>query len=255
MAYEVAIGWDNRIDTAMLTADTGPNQLTIARLKTSDVREVWQAHTSSPALKADFGSQITWGGTALIRSNAIPGDMVRIRLSTEDPLGTAGDAYDSGDIPAGVDPVFGVLAHFPLNATVGRYLRIDLEQAELPEAGRWFAGPVWYPSVSFAYGWRPLWRDPSRRSESLGQTIHIDRRLRPRGFGFSLRGITEAEADDQVHEINRVSGTSQDILVCRNLQASNLGKVTLWGMLEQVVSYPQPHPDFFEAEFEVWERL
>jgi hypothetical protein len=100
-----------------------------------------------------------------------------------------------------------------------------------------------------------LWRDSSRRSESLGQTIHIDRRLRQRGFGFSLRGITEAEADDQVHELNRVSGTSRDVLVCRNLQASNLGKVTLWGMLEQVVAYPQTHPDFFEAEFEIWERL
>jgi hypothetical protein len=255
MAYDIAIGYDNRIDSALVIATNETSTLQAANLKTHDVREIWRAGSGTTSLIADFGAPILWGGTALMRSNALPTDSVRVGLSTTDASGLARDAYDSGMINAGVDPAFGVLTHFPLASANGRYLRIDLVQGELPEAGRWFAGPVWFPSVAFAYGWRPLWRDSSRRTESLGQTTHIDRKFRQRGFGFTLRGITEAEADDQVHEINRVAGTSRDILVCRNLSAPNLSKSTIWGLLEQVVSYPQTHPDFFEAEFELWERL
>jgi hypothetical protein len=255
MAYEVAIGWDNRIDTAVLTATNQVSTLQVGNLRTADVREIWRASDNTVAIRADFGSPVLWGGTALVRSNAIASDTMRIGLSTNDATGLTRDAYDSGTIPSGVDPTFGMLVHFPLSPVVGRHLRIDLTQASLPEAGRWFAGPVWFPSRAFAYGWRPLWRDESRHSVSLGQAVHIDRKLRQRGFGFTLRGITEAEADDQVHEINRIAGTSRDILVCRNLTAGNLGKATIWGMLAQMIAYPQDHPDFYSAEIEVWERI
>lgn len=255
MAYEVAIGWDNRIDTAVLTTTNQVATLPIGNLRTADVREIWRASDNTVAIRADFGSPILWGGTALVRSNAITSDTVRFGLSTEDPTGLTRDAYDSDTIPASVDPAFGMLVHFPLSPVVGQHLRIDLIQASPPEAGRWFAGPVWFPTRAFAYGWRPLWRDESRHSVSLGQSIHIDRKLRQRGFGFTLRGITEIEADEQVHEINRVAGTSRDILVCRNLAASNLGKATIWGMLAQPIAYPQEHPDFYAPEIELHERI
>jgi hypothetical protein len=255
MAYDVAIGWDNRIDTSILTATNQEPTLTVTNLQTPDVREVWRATGTSVAIRADFGSSIPWGGTALIRSNAKTGDTMRVGLSTSDATGLARDAYDTGTISAGADPIYGMLVHFPSTPKTGRHLRIDLTQSVPPEAGRWFAGPVWFTSRAFAYGWQPLWRDPSRRTESLGQAIFIDRRYRQRGMRFSLVGLTEAEADNQVHELSRVNGISRDILICRNLQASNLGKATIWGLLEQIASSRQDHPDFFTAEFEHYERI
>lgn len=255
MAYEAAIGWDNRIDTAILTTTNQVATLQVTNLQTPDVREIFRASSNTVAIRADFGSSVLWGGTALIKSNAVSGDTMRIGLSTTDATGLARDAYDSGTIPAGVDPAFGMLVHFPATPAVGRHLRIDLTQASPPEAGRWFAGPVWRPSRQFAYGWEPPWRDSSRHSESLGQVIFIDRKLRQRGMRFTLRGITEDEAEDEVAEINRICGTSRDVLVCRNRSASSLGKVTIWGLLARTIEYPQTNPDFFEAEFELYERL
>jgi len=256
MANEVAIGWDNRIDTATLSSSGGNNALNIENLKTHDVRELWTAEDATTVIKADFGSLIAWGGVALINTNAVPADTMRVRLSTVDPLGTAGDAYDSGTIGQGVDVALRMVVHFPPTwPRTGRYLRVDLTQASPPEIGRAFSGPVWFPTRAFSYGWRPLWRDASRRSESLGQVIHIDRKIRQRGFGFILRGITESEAGEQVHEINRICGTSRDVLVCRDISNGNLGKVTMWGLLEQPVAYPQEHPDHFVTEFELYERI
>jgi hypothetical protein len=255
MAYEAAIGWDNRIDSAILTVTNQIETLQVANLKTTDVRQVWRAAANTVAIRADFGSSVLWGGTALMRSNAVPGDTVRIGLSTTDATGLARDAYDSGTIAAGVNPAFGMLVHFSATPATGRHLRIDLTQSSPPEAGRWFAGPVWRPSRQFSYGWEPLWRDASRESESLGQNVYIDRKMRQRGMRFTLNGITEDEAEQQTHEIDRICGTSRDLMICRNMSASDIGMATIWGRLARPVAYPQPYPDFFAAEFEIYERL
>jgi hypothetical protein len=239
----------------VLTVTNQVATLQVTNLQTADVRELWRAAANTVAIRADFGDQLLFGGTALVRSNAVAGDTVRVGLSTSDATGLERDAYDSGIIPAGVDPAYGMLVHFPAVPVVGRHLRIDLTQTSPPEAGRWFAGPVWFPSQAFSYGWRPLWRDSSRRSESLGQAIYIHRKIRQRGFSFRLNGITELEADDELHELNRLNGTSRDILVCRNLQASNLSKNTLWGLCDTTPSAVQEHPDFYAADFEIYERI
>lgn len=244
----------NVIDAATVSASSAVASLPSDRLQTEDVQEIWRATSTTAWVLADLEAQVEVGVAVLVNTNMIASDQVQVRLSTSDTAGVAGDAYDSGTIVANVDPVFGYFVHFFGPAT-GRYLRIDMTQESEPEAGRWAAGQVWAPSRDMAFGWQPMWRDPSRHTESLGQTTYIDRRRRQRGFGFTLRGLSATEAEDEIHEINRLAGTSQDILVCRNKDASNLGKVTVWGLLERPIGYPQPHPDFFEADIRVWERL
>jgi hypothetical protein len=251
MAYDVAIGWDNRADTALITG--GQQALPISNLQTPDIREIWRGVAVSTAIVVDFGSETQLGGVALINSNATSSDTWHIRASITDPTGAAGEVYNEV-LPTG-DMTYKLLIHFIDPQVSARYLRINLNQSEAPEAGRLFAGPVWFPTRAFSYGWRPLWRDESRRSTSLGQAVYIDRKIRRRGFGFTLNGITEDEADNQVHELSRINGMSRDVLVCRNLQAGNLGKNTIWGLLDQMPSYPQDHPDFYSAEFELLERI
>lgn len=255
MAYNVAVGWDNRVDAGLLTADTAANEEDIERLQTTDIRAVWRAADTSPAIKLDFGHQIPWGGVALINSNASSSDTWQIRLSTSDPNGVAGDAYNSGVIATGIDATYSMLVHIVASEKTGRFLRVDLFQAAIPEVGRLFAGPVWLPSRAFAYGWQPLAEDPSRRSESLGQVEHIDRKFRRRGFRFHLRGVSELEYETQIEDINRTCGTSRDILVVRNLSSSNLGRDSIWGLIRKPIESPQEHPDFFDPEIEVWARV
>jgi hypothetical protein len=256
MTNECMIGWDNRIDAALLTGNVTAS---VQNLKTEDVRHVWRGDETTPHILADFGSQIEVGATALMNFNALADDGVRVRLSTIDATGVAGDAYDSGTsfIPTAVDPAFRIFLHVLPTPAIGRYLRLNFTLASIPEAGRWFAGPAWLPSRSFSFGWRPPWRDASRRAESLGQVIYIDRKIRQRGMQFSLRGITETEWATQVNEINRICGTSRDILICKDIANSNLGRVTIWGLLEQPVdaSQPEQSTDFWVADFEAWERV
>ena len=67
--------------------------------------------------------------------------------------------------------------------------------------------------------------------------------------------MTDTEAHEELEFINRLAGTSRDILVCRDLNAANLGEVTIWGVLDESINYPQTDPNQYRAELTVWDRL
>ena len=255
MTIPLRIAATNLIDAGTVAASSEVSTLTAVKLQTLDIRDVWQASSTTAYVLADLLSSKTIGITALINCSLDADDTIRVQSSTADATGAAGDAYDSGVIAAAVDPVFAMFVHPIEPAVSGRYLRIDVVQSSTPRVGRWFAGATWAPSHHFRYGWEPLWRDFSRRSYSLGAMLYFDRKPRQRGFRFTLKAITESEAESQVHEINRVNGASRDILVCRDITATNLGKVTLWGPMEDMITYPQIMANAFTAEFNVWNRL
>ncbi len=254
MTNPLRIARQNLIDLADVTASSALSTLPVSNLRTEDIRELWRAASTTAWVLADLGSSKTVGVTAQIGSNLALTDTVQIRVSTVDATGAAGDAYDSGVIAAAVDPVYGMLVHPIEPAVSGRYLRIDMTQAETVEAGRWMAAPVFSPTRDRSFGAATIWRDPSRRIESLGQATLIDRKLRQRGLGFTLTGLTVAEAAE-LEAINRENGTSKDILIVTDINSANLGKASLWGLLEVPIEYPQTDRDFVVANFEVWERL
>lgn len=251
------ITWVNLADSATLSVSSATATLPAGNLLTEDIQDVWRATASPANVVADLGSIKSIGVIGLINSNAGIADAVQFGVSTSDATGAARDAYDSGSIAAPIDPAYGMLLQFVEPAVSGRYVRIDLSQSSVPSAGRLVVGATWTPSYHFSLvrPWQPLWRDLSRRSFSLGENLFFDRRPRQRGFRFVLRGLPGSEAHDEIHEVNRLNGTSSDILVCRDINESNLGKATVWGVMETTIAYQQSESDFFEAEFEVWNRL
>lgn len=255
MAIPLRIAGENLIDGASLTASSAVSGLGVDNLRSDDIQEVWRATSTTANVVADLGSSQSIGVVALNNTNAGATDSVRVRLSTVDSTGAAGDSYDSGTVATAVDQTYPIWLHFIEPEKSGRYLRIDLTQSSAPEAGRMLVAPTWTPTHNFSFGWHPLWRDWSIRTASLGQNLFFDRRPRQRGFSFRLFGLTESEAGTHIEPINRLRGTSADILVCRNKDSSTLGKVTVWGPMEAPIIYPQRHPDFFDAEFVVWNRL
>ncbi len=245
----------NLIDLGTVTASSFISNLTPDRMQVDDIQSVWRAGATSAWILADLLAPLEVSAVALINSNALEQDAAQVRLSTTDATGAAGDAYDSGSIAAAVDPRYRRFVHFIQPAAVGRYLRIDLAQASLPEAGRWVAGATWAPSRNFQYGWQPLSRDWSTVAYSLGQNVFFDRQQRQRGLQFSLAGLTEAEAETEVEALNRLAGASRDVLVCRDLAAPNLGPVTLWGVMEAPIATQQTHHQQYRCEFALWDRL
>ena len=191
-----------------------------------------------------------------MRCNLASASTFRVRISATDPTVTGSLAHDSGSLASGLDPIYPTLVYIIDSAATGRYVRIDLTQASpLPEAGRLFVGRLWSPSSNMQFGWAPVSREISRRTESVGQAIFIDEKERRRGYRFNLTGLTEVEGYDELEEINRLNGTKRDLLVIRDKDSATRGRDTIWGLLENVVDYSQANPMRFDADFEIYERI
>lgn len=256
MAGDLRIGYLNRVDSpGVVVANTEHTLLPASNLQTPDIRELWRANSTSAALTVDFGQVFTIEVIALLRTNLSGSDTIQVRMSQTDPAALTSLSYDSGILTPGIDTVYRKFVHFAPPGTLARYLRVTLVQVSSCEAGRLIAMRHWAPSRNMSYGWEVTWRDPSRRTMSLGQATFIDEREAQRGLRLKFIGLDPEEGQDEMGEINRQKGTSQDILVCLNHASTELGEDTFWGLLEKPIDYPQPRPLSIDGDLEMWERL
>lgn len=255
MVNPLRIGYVNHADTSIVDA-TSVASLPASNLLDDDIQKLWRdVLTTGSEVRIDLAAQRTIGVGALINTNLITDGTYRLRVSTSDPDGIADNVHDSGELSLTVDPVFGKFAHFIEPEVIGRYLRITTTIDYGPmEAGRLVVGSLWAPSRNMTFGREKLWRDFSTRTQSLGGNEFVDARPRQWGWRFTLFGLTEAEAQQQVDELNRLRGIGRDILVCLDKDSSNLGRDTVWGLLEQPATQRQDHHDFYVVEFEVYNR-
>lgn len=188
----------------------------------------------------------------------------RVRISTVDATGVAGDAYDSATISGApyFDPKYGLFVALLPSAAVGRYLRIDIAEAGVTyiEAGRAFAGM----RTAFNLNYQTPWvRTPMRASLDVigvgGQT-YIDLRRgfwkQSARFGF----IEESEALGFIEDISVaiVNNGHRDMLWIRNPASANLSRDCIWGYLDAELSLTQSlylAPALYEISVSVRQRL
>jgi hypothetical protein len=250
----------NYADDAALSTGSFISSLPISNLKDDDIQKIWRsANTNLQQLLvlADLGQTRSIGGVALINCNVLCPATFHVRVSTADPTGTDGDAYNVSDITGITDAAYSNFVHFIEPAVSGRYVRINGNGLSVaPEAGRLVIAQTWAPSMDMSFGYERLWRDHSVRTRSLGGNEFVDVKDRQRGYRFTVRGLTLSEAEDQAEELNRLRGIGRDILVCRDVNSSNLGRDTIWGLLEEPARLRQwsDDKDLYEVELEVWNR-
>jgi hypothetical protein len=247
-------------DPAIVSASSAFSSLPSGNVKDDDIQKVWRATTTTAHLTIDTGISSTLGVAALINTSLRLTDATRVRASLIDSSVLTSLTYDSGDMESGVDPKWRKFVHFPPIDTPYRYVRFDFTQVDLPQVGRAVVGPVWAPTRDMSFGWERLWRDLSVRERSLGGNEFVDIRPRQRGYRFRIIGLTEEEAEDQVDELNRLRGIGRDVLICRNKDSNNLGRDTIWGLMEEparaVHSFKSGSGgQFYEVNFEVYERV
>lgn len=247
-------------DPAIASSGSAFSSLPASHVKDDDIQKIWRATSNTDHLIVDTGISSVLGVAALINTSQRVSDAVRVRASLIDSSVLSNLTYDSGNIESGVDPKWRKFVHFPDIEVPYRYVRFDFTQVDLPQVGRVVVGPVWLPSKDMSFGWERLWRDLSIRDISLGGNTFVDIRPRQRGYRFTIKGLTEEEAEDQIDELNRLRGVGRDILVCRDMLSDNLGRDTIWGLLEEPVG--QIHSfktgdggQFYEVRFEVYERI
>jgi hypothetical protein len=247
----------NWIDDAVLSANTTAPGFPASNLATDDIKEVWRASigTQSSWILADLGASRTVGVVALVNTNLLFASVMRVRVSTVDATGGAGDAHNSGLVASGCDPVYRIFVYVLPTPATGRYVRIDATAFVEMDAGRMITGPTFQPSRNLSFGVEDVFQDHSRITQSLSGVRWIDREEIQRGVRGTFNGLNIAEARDELREINRVLGVNRDFLMLRDADSTNKGRDSLWGYLAQPISYVQEHPDFIRADIEMWNRL
>lgn len=265
MANPLRFTYTNHADAAVITGTAAITSLPLSNLKNDDIQQLWRSASTAAAqaIIIALPSPQIIGCVSLINCNVLSPASFHVRVSTTDATGLTGDAYNVSGISGIPDAAHNKFVHFLEPQVTGTYVRINMNDLTVaPEAGRLVVGEVWAPSRDMRYGFEPLSRDLSNISTSLGGNEFVDVRPRKRGYHFTIIGLTETEAQDQVDRLNRTRGIGRDILVCRNKDSANLGRDTVWGLLAQPViqrkieaRVTEDDMGAYEIEVEVWDRI
>lgn len=208
-------------------------------------------------LLVDIGAQRQIDTVAILATNLSDAATWRIRISTTDATGAAGDAHDSGTITAGADPLFGGAAIYLLQASpvTGRYVRLDLADATLPylEVGRLVAGRRWRFARNFRLGWTVEAVDDAQIATTWGGAEWRDARSVRRRVRVELPAITRAEYEVEAQALLR-AGAGRDVLLILDQDSAWLPRDSVFGRLAPVrISNPWPH--YYSCVIDVIERV
>lgn len=260
-----AVGIDNLADApeTVIAASDWVAAAVPAKLVNPHVGVKWRANDTSAYILIDLGSSLLIDTVMLAGLSGIDPDL-RVRLSSVDATGAAGDVADSGTI-SGLpyfDPDYGLFVYLLLTSLSARYIRIDIAEAGVDyiEAGRLFLGE----RETFGVGMQAPWSRTAVRGSvstfgTLGATF-VD--LRQGYWRESARFdfISEAEREDFIEDIGIaiVNDGHLDMLWIKDTESTNLSRDCRWGYIDGEFTVSQDLymvPPVFSVEFPVRQRL
>ncbi|MBP2310489.1 hypothetical protein GBZ48_31540 [Azospirillum melinis] len=249
------IGYRNLADTAILAASAQVGTKPVTLLVDPHPARRWSAGLTTVAwVNLTWAAPVTIDCVALMRSSH--GGTGRCRVTASHSNGGT-DLYDSGDVPALVDPRFGYLIHVLPAPVTTSTLRLYLSDPSVPElrGGRLFVGPLWTPQHAPALG-KDFGRAPlATQTVGRGGQTFIGRRANPRATSFTLAALTPAEERTHLRELQRLCSIEDDILVMFDAADPNPGDVSLWGIAKDLQRPRQDNHQQFSATFTITERL
>lgn len=266
-----AFGYRDLALAGTITAshETALNPATL--LQDPHVARKWRGTTASESLVLNLGSLQSIDTAALIGCSGLFGDternlstaaLTRVRVSTADGTGAAGDAYDSdsGGASAGrIDQNYGKLIYRLPAPVIGRYVRIDLAEsgATFVEAGILSVYLSTQVAINFQPGFSALHVDLSRKTKALGGQTHVDLNNRTRSFDVNFEFLSAAERNGFVEDMAIVNGEHENVLLIFNPDSTNLGRDSAFGLIEKHQAIVQPYglDDIFQAPYRIEERL
>lgn len=253
-----AVLYRNLADASLITASSAAGSMSPAHLKDPHVARKWRGGGNlAEWLIVDLGSLQPVDTFALIGLNLTAAGTVRVRVSATDATGLAADAYDSTVLVGAVDPAYGYFVHLAVQPVSGRYVRIDLaDTLSYIQAGRLAIGKRSIFETNFSVGWSRSYTDLSRRTPSRGGQTYINRGPKYRSADVSFDWLTEDERNGFVEEIDRECGMSDDVLFVSDQTSDNLGRDSVWGLLDDLQGIVQPYSiDVFRKAYRISERL
>lgn len=250
----MAIGYDDRVAGCPITASSARLNAGAEKLGTAHPGELWmsQPGANSVSIQVDFGVSTTIGGIFLGNTNLTATGTIRSRLSANADMSSP--SHDSGVVNAGCDPAYRKVFKTFTPAT-GRYLRVEPADLALTtlEAGVLRAWTVWLPERGYSYGQKDRYQDFGTIKRGNNGSLWVMRGAKVPGVQLDLPAVTIAEWESWGDALARLTGQTEDILVCLDLDAVNRGRVCFFGPPEAVPEWQRvsfPHKSVSLAVFD-----
>jgi hypothetical protein len=257
---KMALCYNDVVRTATaITSDSEIATLPAVNVGTLQIAEIWKTQPAITAayLLIDLGASVSIGVVTMINTNQTATGTWRIRVSTADATGVAGNALDTGVINAGVDIIYKKAVKVLTTPVTGRYLRLDLSDAAVTfiSVGRVAALTVFVPTYNYSPNAQLFYRDWSRRFNGDDGSAWAFRGSLQRGMLFSLPATTDAERTTHGEALIRATGMSQDMLIVRDQASTNLGRDSIWGLMEEMPVWSLFVNNYSNIVFKIMERL
>lgn len=142
----------------------------------------------------------------------------------------------------------------------GRYLRIEFDDTTNPagylDLGRLFIADGWQPDRNMVYGAGLGWLDRSTVQEAISGAEWFTVRPGRRSARIDFTGMTESEAMAEAYELQRIVGTTGEILFIFDPDdAEHAGRRQWLGRLRTLNMIENPGPNRWRAPFDIQEIL
>lgn len=257
---KIVIGYNDYVkDAVAITSDSALATLPAANVAAVQVSQRWQTvpATTTAYLLIDLGTASSIEMVALINTNLSAAATWRIRISTADATGDTGDALDTTAINAGVDTRYKKAIYVLSSAVTGRYVKINLIDASLPylAVGRAVVCKAFKPTYNFSPNAQVFYRDWSNRYSAYDGQTWVLRGSMQRGFAFVLPAVTDTERNSIGEELLQDHGIHQDVLVCLDQASTNLGRDSVWGLLEEMPAWTRHANGYANIACKIVDRL
>jgi hypothetical protein len=234
-----ALGVTNHIDATatVLSASGALTTAPVTNLINPHVGKKWRHNTTTTFVLADLGS-LKSIDTVMLAGLSGTNPTLRVRLSTVDPTGVAGNAHDSGSI-SGIpyyDPSYQLFVYLMSTPASARYVRVDITEAAVSfiEAGRWFTGARNVFDVNYMPGWSRSIVRGSQDVIGVGGQTFVDLRAgycrQDATFDFLLETERTTFIDTIFIAIKNVG--HMDMLWIMDPASTNLSRDSIWGYLD-----------------------
>ena len=262
-----AILWRNLADTEFggtVTASSWIADAPPSRLQNPHTLRRWKGRNgAAESILVTWDTAQTFDTIAVEKLAHVIGDTTeeltadatrRIRVSSVDMSGLAGDIWDSG-LVAGMCGC-GRIVELRPEPISGRAVLIDISEsdAEAILAGRLIVGLRKTFALNFSYDWSDGYADLSRIKKSIGGQTYIDRDDRYRVLNIPFNSVVEADFNTIVREIDRENGLSRDVLFVIDENSDEPDRDSVWGLIKDMSPTTQPNIAYFSKRYAIEER-
>jgi hypothetical protein len=233
LTFPAAFCFDNKAETATISASNSLPLCPPSRLQTQHIGEAWCTETDSAYLTIALASAVSFDTIGLFGLNLTTAAATQARVSLVDTSGQTGELYNSGSATGRVSSYYGNLVFLIDGAVTGQYIRIDLSEAGIARilAGYLMIGLRHQVGINFAQGASDAPIDPSIVTPSRSGAEWSDERTAYRQWEFSFDFVSETERFGWIEDMDRLRGATQNVMMIRNCASSNLGRDTLCGRI------------------------